>query len=109
LLHGAEILPINDGPMHWQLTQFIIQIELVTLQFLTFDKLVFNKENTPIEEPNRATNEFSVTIPNKVTNNDSFFRMLFTKSSFSAFILTHSFDCSKKLIVFLDGKKQLVK
>ena len=48
----AEEIPVNDGPMHYNgLPGFIIQIEISDYTILTFDKLVFIKEKTTIEEP----------------------------------------------------------
>ncbi|SHL59057.1 GLPGLI family protein [Flavobacterium xanthum] len=56
----TDQIPINDGPMHYNgLPGFIIQIEIDDNSILTFDKLVFNKENTAIEEPNNSAPELS--------------------------------------------------
>ena len=56
----TENIPINDGPMHYNgLPGFIIQIEIDDNSISTFDKLVFSKENTPIEEPNNSAPELS--------------------------------------------------
>jgi GLPGLI family protein len=46
--------------MHYNgLPGFIIQIEIDDNSISTFDKLVFSKENTPIEEPNNSAPELS--------------------------------------------------
>ena len=56
----TDQIPVNDGPMHYNgLPGFIIQIEIGSNSILTFDKLVFNKENTAIEEPNNSAPELS--------------------------------------------------
>ena len=56
----TDQIPVNDGPMHYNgLPGFIIQIEINDNTMLTFDKLVFSKENTPIEEPNNSAPELS--------------------------------------------------
>lgn len=56
----TDQIPVNDGPMHYNgLPGFIIQVEIGNNSILTFDKLVFNKENTAIEEPNNSARELS--------------------------------------------------
>lgn len=56
----TDEIPVNDGPMHYNgLPGFIIQIEINNNTMLTFDKLVFSKENTAIEEPNNSVPELS--------------------------------------------------
>ncbi|WP_016990355.1 GLPGLI family protein [Flavobacterium sp. ACAM 123] len=56
----TEAIPVNDGPAHyWGLPGFIIQIEINKNTILTFDKLVFSKENTSIEVPNNSAPELS--------------------------------------------------
>jgi GLPGLI family protein len=56
----TEAIPVNDGPGQYQgLPGFIIQIEIDDNSISTFDKLVFSKENTPIEEPNNSVPELS--------------------------------------------------
>jgi GLPGLI family protein len=56
----TESIPVNDGPMQYNgLPGFIIQIEINKTSLQTFDKLVFSKENTPIEEPNNRATELS--------------------------------------------------
>lgn len=65
----TEDIPINDGPMHYSgLPGFIIQIQISDLSVLTFDKLVFNKENTSIEEPNNTAKEMSFNDYSKQIN-----------------------------------------
>ncbi|TDE03688.1 GLPGLI family protein [Flavobacterium sandaracinum] len=65
----TEDIPINDGPMHYSgLPGFIIQVEISDITVLTFDKLVFNKENTPIEEPNNRATEMSFSDYSKQSN-----------------------------------------
>ncbi|SHL59022.1 GLPGLI family protein [Flavobacterium xanthum] len=56
----TDSIPVNDGPNHYQgLPGFIIQIEIDNNSISTFDKLIFSKENTPIEEPNNSAPELS--------------------------------------------------
>ncbi|MFV8352305.1 GLPGLI family protein [Flavobacterium sp. XS1P32] len=65
----TEDIPINDGPMHYSgLPGFIIQVEISDITVLTFDKLIFNKENTPIEEPNNRATEMSFSDYSKQSN-----------------------------------------
>ncbi|MFT5252503.1 MAG: GLPGLI family protein [Flavobacteriales bacterium] len=56
----TESIPVNDGPGQYSgLPGFIIQIEINNNTLLTFNKLVFSKENTPIEIPNNNVPELS--------------------------------------------------
>ncbi|MBC5840960.1 GLPGLI family protein [Flavobacterium sp. F-380] len=56
----CESIPLNDGPgQYWGLPGFIIQIEINKNAILTFDKLVFSKENTQINVPNNSAPELS--------------------------------------------------
>ena len=56
----TDQIPVNDGPMHYNgLPGFIIQIEIDDNTLLTFDKLVFSKENTQIDVPNNSAPELS--------------------------------------------------
>ncbi|MBG6062465.1 GLPGLI family protein [Flavobacterium sp. CG_9.1] len=56
----TEAIPVNDGPAQYHgLPGFIIQIEINDNTTLTFDKLVFSKENTAIAEPNNSAPELS--------------------------------------------------
>ena len=65
----TEDIPINDGPMHYSgLPGFIIQVEISDLTVLTLDKLIFSKENTPIEEPNNSAPELSFSDYSKQSN-----------------------------------------
>lgn len=51
----TEEIPVNDGPMHYYgLPGFIVQVEIDKATVYTFDKLVFIKENTAIEEPKNS-------------------------------------------------------
>jgi GLPGLI family protein len=65
----TEDIPINDGPMHYSgLPGLIIQVEISNITVLTFDKLVFSKENTPIKEPNNSAPELSFSAYSQQSN-----------------------------------------
>lgn len=65
----TESIPVNDGPAQYHgLPGFIIQIEVDNNSISTFDKLVFNKENTSIEEPNNTAKEMSFNDYSKQIN-----------------------------------------
>jgi GLPGLI family protein len=56
----TESIPVNDGPGQYSgLPGFIIQVEINNNTLLTFNKLVFSKENTPIEIPKNSAPELS--------------------------------------------------
>ena len=65
----TETITVNDGPAQYHgLPGFIIQIEIGDNSISTFDKLVFSKENTPIEEPNNKATEMSFSDYSKQSN-----------------------------------------